>query len=121
MNVTITSQTSMAGKVDQEIWMEEPSEPRPTGPLTQLAAGPWRSLGRYLDYSNWADRDRFVELDRAIEANAQLDAIEELYDQAPAFSVTLDLDSEPSPFAAWGVRPIGGGQFKKSRRAYAIQ
>lgn len=35
--------------------------------LHELPPGPWRSLGRYLDYTNWPDRDRFVALDRAIE------------------------------------------------------
>ena len=28
---------------------------------------PWRSLGHYLDYSGWADRDRFMYLDKAIK------------------------------------------------------
>jgi hypothetical protein len=37
-------------------------------PLSQLPPGPWRSLGGYLDYSDWPERDRFIELDRAIEA-----------------------------------------------------
>jgi hypothetical protein len=27
---------------------------------------PWRSLGGFLDYEHWLDRDRFVELDEAI-------------------------------------------------------
>jgi hypothetical protein len=34
--------------------------------LRRLPPGPWRSLGRYLDYTNWPERDRFLELDRAI-------------------------------------------------------
>ena len=29
---------------------------------------PWRSLGQYLDYSGWADRERFVQLDIKIKA-----------------------------------------------------
>ena len=35
--------------------------------LRRLPPGPWRSRGEYLDYTNWSDRDRFIELDRAIE------------------------------------------------------
>jgi len=27
---------------------------------------PWRSLGGFLDYEHWLDRDRFIELDEAI-------------------------------------------------------
>lgn len=34
--------------------------------LHELPPGRWRSLGRHLDYTNWADRDRFVQLDWAI-------------------------------------------------------
>jgi hypothetical protein len=30
----------------------------------------WRSLGRRLDYQFWPERERFVELDRAIAATA---------------------------------------------------
>src|SRR5579863_4324562 len=35
-----------------------------TGPGSpeKLPPGPWRSLGGYLDYSNWEERDRFLEL-----------------------------------------------------------
>jgi hypothetical protein len=40
-------------------------------PLPKLAAGPWRSLGGYFDYTHWADRDRFLELDKAIAANQE--------------------------------------------------
>ena len=40
------------------------------GPLQKVAPGPWRSLGGYFDYAQWADRDRFLELDMAI-ASAQ--------------------------------------------------
>lgn len=41
-------------------------------PMPKLAAGPWRSLGGYFDYSLWPDRDRFLELDRAIAAGHDL-------------------------------------------------
>jgi len=42
------------------------------GPLQPVAAGPWRSLGGYFDYSHWAERERFLELDRAIAAGQDL-------------------------------------------------
>jgi hypothetical protein len=29
--------------------------------------GPWRSLGQHLDYTDWPERDRFVQLDREIK------------------------------------------------------
>ena len=35
-------------------------------PLVMVAPGPWRSIGGYLDYTDWKDRERFMELDRAI-------------------------------------------------------
>jgi hypothetical protein len=34
--------------------------------LYPLPVGPWRSLGKHLDYTNWADRDHFMQLDREI-------------------------------------------------------
>lgn len=37
-------------------------------PLKKLPPSEWRSLGGYFDYEHWADRDRFMELDRAIAA-----------------------------------------------------
>jgi hypothetical protein len=37
-------------------------------PLQRLPPSEWRSLGGYFDYCHWADRERFVELDRAIAA-----------------------------------------------------
>ena len=42
-------------------------------PLPKLAAGPWRSLGGYFDYSHWPDRERFLELDKAIATNRERD------------------------------------------------
>jgi len=35
-------------------------------PLARLAGGPYQSIGGFFDYSNWIDRDRFMELDKAI-------------------------------------------------------
>src|SRR5579863_4709461 len=44
-------------------------EPSTTSlPLRELPPGPWRSSGGYLDYSDWPERERFAELDRAIQA-----------------------------------------------------
>ena len=37
-------------------------------PLKKLPPGRWRSLGGYLNYANWSERQRFLELDAAIEA-----------------------------------------------------
>jgi hypothetical protein len=42
-----------------------------SSPLRKLPPSPWRSLGGYFDYDHWADRERFVELDRAIAASQQ--------------------------------------------------
>jgi hypothetical protein len=41
-------------------------------PLPKLAVGPWTSLGGYFDYSLWSERERFLELDRAIAAGQDL-------------------------------------------------
>ena len=45
--------------------------------LRRLPPGPFRSLGEYLDYSGWPDRERFLELDRALKARRQLIAMRE--------------------------------------------
>jgi hypothetical protein len=37
-------------------------------PLRKLPPSEWRSLGGYFDYCLWADRERFMELDKAIAA-----------------------------------------------------
>ena len=47
------------------------------GPIQKLAAGPWRSLGGYFDYSAWTDRERFRELDRAIAKAEGRDGIQD--------------------------------------------
>ena len=44
----------------------ETQEPAAALPAAKLPAGPWRSLGGYMDYSGWEDRERFLELDAAI-------------------------------------------------------
>jgi hypothetical protein len=35
-------------------------------PMTQFPCVPWRSLGGFLNYENWPERERFLELDRKI-------------------------------------------------------
>lgn len=49
-----------------------------TPPMPKLPPSEWRSLGGYFDYCLWADRERFMELDRAIAAaqRGQMYAIE---------------------------------------------
>ena len=41
-------------------------------PLQKVAAGPYTSLGGYFDYSLWPDRERFLELDKAIAAGQEI-------------------------------------------------
>jgi hypothetical protein len=65
------SEQEPEGEVVQDAAIiQPPREIKP--PLPKLAAGPWRSLGGYFDYSSWSDRDRFLELDRAIAAGQDL-------------------------------------------------
>ena len=40
----------------------------PAGLQLVPVSRPWRSLGGFLDYEHWTDRDRFVELDGAISS-----------------------------------------------------
>lgn len=68
----MVSRSPLAGAPDldfdefpMEGWLEQ--DCRAGRPLKQLPPGPWRSLGRYLDYTHWADRERFRELDLAIQ------------------------------------------------------
>ncbi len=37
-------------------------------PLEKLPPSRWRSLGGYLNYAEWPERERFAELDRALKA-----------------------------------------------------
>jgi hypothetical protein len=54
----------------EEMRQEEPhiefETSQTSGPLKKLPSGPWTSLGGYLDYASWPERDRFLELDRAL-------------------------------------------------------
>ena len=90
INGPVSSQTENA---TFEAWMailaklaeekeQEPRAPREPGngsaareiklPLEKLPEGPWRSLGGYFDYSLWPDRERFLELDRAIASGQDI-------------------------------------------------
>jgi hypothetical protein len=60
--------------------------------LPELAPSPWRSLGKRLDYSEWVERDRFIELDAAILTRQEL---------------------EPQ----WNTPPSGGSPDRRSCRA----
>ena len=59
----VTTLTTVTGE-------EAESSPEIKPPLEKLPEGPWRSLGGYFDYRHWPDRDRFLELDKAIATNA---------------------------------------------------
>jgi len=59
----------------QEIGRGRPRESRTyrrpwenRAPLQKVPPSEWRSLGGYFDYGHWAERDRFMELDKAIAA-----------------------------------------------------
>jgi hypothetical protein len=65
---------------NQNVEKSEPSTEN-QGPLQKVAQGPWRSLGGYFDYTDWQDRERFMELDRAIALSRQsIEADDELED-----------------------------------------
>jgi hypothetical protein len=38
----------------------------PPSTLVRLPHLPWRSLGGYLNYEEWPERERFLELDQAL-------------------------------------------------------
>ena len=40
-------------------------------PLVRVPPGPFRSLGGYLNYEEWPDRQRFMELDEALRLKAR--------------------------------------------------
>ena len=40
-----------------------------SSPMRKLPPSEWRSLGGYFDYCQWADRERFMELDKAIASS----------------------------------------------------
>jgi hypothetical protein len=64
--------------------------------MEKLAPGPWRSLGGFLDYSAWPDRDRFLELDLAIHAKACKDEEEDVQVVAAPPAVVYPAVVQPS-------------------------
>ncbi len=78
MNSAITAFVDLFGAVEQDpdqelplaVNIEQKTEAGTVRPLSRLPPGAWRSLGRHLDYTNWADRERFLELDRAIRTSS---------------------------------------------------
>jgi hypothetical protein len=46
--------------------------------LRKLPPGPFRSLGQHLDYTGWADCERFMELDREIQRTGDLQMPDEI-------------------------------------------
>jgi hypothetical protein len=54
-----------ADEVEPNYTLVEPV--RAISRLRRLPPGPFRSLGEHLDYAEWAGRERFMELDRAIQ------------------------------------------------------
>jgi hypothetical protein len=68
---------------EQEVLDHPPQESRAcqrpwenSSPLQKVPPGEWRSLGGYFDYSHWVDRERFLELDKAIAASQRSLALE---------------------------------------------
>ena len=57
---------------------------KPNWNVQKVAPGPWRSLGGVFDYSDWPDRERFLELDRAIAAAGFHDEEEQISGLLPA-------------------------------------
>jgi hypothetical protein len=87
------SEREESSAYDSGIRRECPSEV----PLSERPAGPFRSLGRFLDYTDWPDRDRFLELDRAIDRAIRSEAsaqealvVRRCLEQMPDGSLCLD-------------------------------
>ena len=64
----------VAVMLDQESAGDPANEAESVSNLRELPPGPFRSLGRVLDYSDWPDRDRFLELDKALSASRSADS-----------------------------------------------
>src|SRR5579872_6841280 len=121
-SLVIASNTLIAGAIEQDLdelfpaepWLEEKPEAVETRSLKHVPPGPWRSLGRCLDYTNWPDRDRFLELDRAIQKCAEQEDLEERIETAPSYTTFRTDPIWYSSVAVWGLRPIG--RYKTSRQ-----
>jgi hypothetical protein len=71
-----TAKEDQAFGASETAAVNAPEDRDPFSPLCPLPPGPWRSLGQHLDYTDWPARERFMELDRAIEASRILAANE---------------------------------------------
>jgi hypothetical protein len=67
--------------------------PEPQPALQKLPPSPWRSLGQYLDYSDWKDRERFAQLDMAISVQRirqdRIDALSKTSQSRRAYRAAL--------------------------------
>jgi len=74
----VADQTNTASRSFPDGWQVEPEvvgldcAPPPDAnydavPRQRLPPSPYRSLGGYLNYAGWSERERFMELDRAIQ------------------------------------------------------
>jgi hypothetical protein len=61
--------------MDDQTLTANPEDVEAVSRLRRLPPGPFRSLGGFLDYAEWPDRDRFLELDRSLRARRQLIAM----------------------------------------------
>ena len=68
MEMEITSQSQVG---------DAPNAHTMPAALTELNPGPWRSLGRVLDYAEWKDRERFLQLDAAIAHRSEANRSQE--------------------------------------------
>jgi hypothetical protein len=70
----------------------------------RLPPGPSRSLGGYLDYAGWPDRERFMELDSVLQRRAQVCRDSDDH---------VDSDEVDCAGTEWGelTRGIGPGDF----------
>ena len=70
--VALLQQLANAQALDKPTVHEARTHQRPyenTPALQKVPPSEWRSLGGYFDYWHWSDRDRFMELDKAIAAS----------------------------------------------------
>lgn len=65
-------QPDCPARVNRDIAKTGMASPESDVQLQKLAPGPFRSRGGYLDYTDWKDRERFLELDMAIARDCRL-------------------------------------------------
>ena len=69
---TLLQELARAQAIESPRLQEARAHHRPyegTPALQKVPPSEWRSLGGFFDYCHWADRDRFLELDKAIAAS----------------------------------------------------